>query len=455
MSTRALEDIVDVDAAEAFQSSGFRFQTYLNRILHDWLRVLTTLAFILVPMFFILDTFIVPREVLTRVGLYRLASTLVLIAQYVIVRRGKPGKASYVHAYLVSINVGGIIAIMTVLLGGFNSPYYAGLNLVIMGVNLLLPWRALHSLANSLIVVGMYVVFNVIAGQPFAPELLANNLFFLLATATIAISINHVKYNQVKKEFSLMVQLSEARDALWSEMELAKRIQTALLPEGKHIRGYEVASVTIPTKEVGGDYYDIIQTNGGNQWVSMGDVSGHGVDSGLVMMMAQTSIFSIVNDKNDASPSEILSSANKAIRENIERLGSDHYMTVTLLRLDDSQITVAGRHQDLILYRYAGNRTEVLPTRGTWLGIAEDITDFLVDSTVGISKGDLIVLFTDGITEATDSNGEMFGQERLERLLNQFADLSITKLAQRIIAEVEAFQDEQADDITLVILRKT
>ena len=79
----------------------------------------------------------------------------------------------------------------------------------------------------------------------------------MTATAIMAVSINYVKHKLVKKEFMLMVELRKARDAIWSEMELAKRIQTALLPNEEKISGYEVAAKMIPAKEVGGDYYDV------------------------------------------------------------------------------------------------------------------------------------------------------------------------------------------------------
>jgi serine phosphatase RsbU (regulator of sigma subunit) len=129
-------------------------------------------------------------------------------------------------------------------------------------------------------------------------------------------------------------------------------------------------------------------------------------------------------------------------------------MTVSLLHLEETAFTVAGRHQDLILYRDGANRTEVVPTRGTWLGIAEDISGFLEDTAVSVAPGDTILLFTDGVTEATSRAGELFGQNRLERLLKQHADLTPSKLVQRIVAEVEGFQEEQSDDITVVVLRK-
>ena len=77
----------------------------------------------------------------------------------------------------------------------------------------------------------------------------------------------------------------------------------------------------IPADEVGGDYYDIVETQNGDKWVTIGDVSGHGVDSGLIMMMAQTSILSKINNNGSCNPSEILNSTNKILRENLSRMG--------------------------------------------------------------------------------------------------------------------------------------
>jgi len=441
-------------STEQFQFDADDFENYLNGIIHDWLRTLTALAFTLVPIFFILDYFTMPKELLARFGVYRLASTLIVLIQYLIVRQTSPSRLSYVHGYLVSINVGGIISLMTVDLGGFSSSYYAGLNLVIIGVNLLLPWKAIHSAANSLIIISMYVLFNILSGLPYDPSVLSNNLFFLCATAVIAVSINHVKHKLVKKEFSLLVELKKARDALWSEMELAKRIQTALLPDKRRIKGYEVAAAMFPAKEVGGDYYDIIETSKGDKWITIGDVSGHGVDSGLIMMMAQTSIISMVNNSTTLSPSVIFKSVNTVIRENISRMGSDHYMTLTAIHLDDKQMTLAGKHQDVILYRAAHNKTEVLPTRGTWLGIVDHIEEHVSDLTVDLKEGDLILLFTDGITESTNARGDLYGQERLERALNEYADLPISRLLDKIIEDVMAFQEEQSDDMTVLVIKK-
>ena len=196
------------------------------------------------------------------------------------------------------------------------------------------------------------------------------------------------------------------------------------------------------------------RTSKGDRWITIGDVSGHGVDSGLIMMMAQTSVLSTVNNPGNSKPSDILCSINTVIRENISRLGSDHYMTMMALKFTDVDMTFAGKHQDLIVYRAGVNNTEIVTTEGTWLGIAERNGSFQKDNTVPISEGDIIMLFSDGITEATNKKGEMFGQIRLEQMLDQYADLPTNKILDKIVREVNTFQEEQLDDMTILIVKK-
>jgi len=439
---------------ETFAFEAGEFGKYMDGLIHEWLKTMMTVGFTLIPLFFILDFFTMPRELLSRFGIYRLVATVVLVLQYFLIRRSMPSLLSRFHAYFGSFVVGGMIAGMTVDLGGFDSSYYAGLNLVIIAVSITMPWRAIYSAINCVIIIGLYLILNIASGQSFTPSIITNNLFFLCSTAVLAVAINHLRYKLIEKEFYLLIELKKARDALWSEMELAERIQTALLPENKRLKGFEIDATMFPAIEVGGDYYDIIETGSGERWITIGDVSGHGVDSGLIMMMAQTSIISMVNSMTDANPSEVIESVNGVIRENISRLGSDHFMTLMAIRINGSQMTVAGKHQDIIVYRSQQNRTEVIPTIGTWLGISDNIGRYLEDKTVNFSTGDIVLLFTDGITEATNREGEMYGQIRLEQALNQYADLPIGKLMNNIIKEVESFQVKQLDDMTLIVMKK-
>ena len=145
---------------------------------------------------------------------------------------------------------------------------------------------------------------------------------------------------------------------------------------------------------------------------------------------------------------------NKVIRENISRLVSDHFMTMMAIRFKDSKLMIAGKHQDIVIYRSALNKTETISNRGTWLGVVDDISDYVQNVEIPIEDGDLVLLFSDGITESENSHGEMYGQKRLEAALNQYADLPVKKIVDKIIQQVKSFQEKQQDDMTLLVLKK-
>jgi phosphoserine phosphatase RsbU/P len=302
----------------------------------------------------------------------------------------------------------------------------------------------------------MYVLFNAIAGLTSHVNLVANNLFFLCATGILAVSINYVRYRLIQKEFSLLVTLKQARDALWGEMALAKRIQTALLPQKQQtVRGFETAVAMLPAREVGGDYYDIIETAAGDRWIAVGDVAGHGVDSGLIMMMAQSSIMTVIKGMPSAQPIDVLNTTNLVLREDIKRLGSNHYMTLMVIRLEDNRMTLAGHHQDVLVYRAARDGVDTFATRGTWLGITDKIEGFMEVRTVDLAEDDIVLLFTDGVTEGKNAAGEMFGQEKLCESFARYAHLPVERMLQKMLEEIAQFQGEQEDDMTLILLKKT
>ncbi|PKL17228.1 MAG: LacI family transcriptional regulator [Spirochaetae bacterium HGW-Spirochaetae-5] len=429
------------------------FNEYLHKIIHEWSITLSALAFILVPLFFILDYFTMPQHLLPKFAAYRLIATVVPLTQYFIIKKTSPGMLSHIHGYLVSLVVGGVIAVMTVDLGGFDSSYYAGINLVIIGVNLLLPWKAYHSAVNGIMLILFYVIINFLFPNPYRIENLINNLYFMSGTVIIAVSINYVRHKLIKQEFYLRSELRKARDALWGEMELAKKIQTTLLPENGRLGEYQIAAVMRPADEVGGDYYDFFETDSGEKWVTIGDVSGHGVDSGLIMMMTQTSIFSILNRTPGYTPSKMLSSINSVIRKNIQRLDMKRYMTLIALKLAEGKVTVAGKHQDIVIMRCRGE-VEILPTSGTWIGIADDIGSVMKNHEIKISKGDMILLYTDGASEASDKNGELFGDERIINSFKANSSLPINEIIQNILNDINAYQVKQDDDITIMVIKK-
>jgi len=248
-------------------------------------------------------------------------------------------------------------------------------------------------------------------------------------------------------------ELQTARDAIWGEMQLAKKIQTVLLPQKPQIPGYEIIGHMTPADDVGGDYYDVININGTN-WIAIGDVSGHGVPAGLVMMMVQTSIQTVVDQFPDIPPSKLLSSINRVVTRNIRRLGEDKYMTITVFAAhEDGEFTYSGHHQDLMVYRREKDSVELIETTGMWIGILDDLKDFNKNQTFQMNSGDVLLLYTDGITEATDSDGEMFSEDRLASTFGKMCrNGSAADIRNGILKEIEPYKRD--DDVTMVVVKR-
>lgn len=431
-------------------------EQYLANLTHRWAKTLAALGFTLVPLFFVLDIFMMPSELLPRFAVYRGVATAIVIGQFFVLRQTTPTPRTFLHGYFFSLVVGLMIVLMTVDLGGLNSTYYAGLNLVVIAVNLLIPWHFYHSAINSALVVGLYVFINIfVHGTDSADSpIVVNNLYFLSATGVITTSITYVKQRLIEQEFFLRMDLQAARDALWGEMEVAKQIQTALLPQVEHVGGYTVSARMLTAEEVGGDYYDVIRTPHGEVWAAIGDVSGHGVESGLIMMMSQTSLCTVINESPGQSPSRVLSRVNEVLRANISRMAADRYMTLTLLRMEEEGILLAGRHQDVLVYRHDSGAIETIDTEGTWLGICDDVSAYMVDRFVPLGPKDTVVLFTDGVTEATNQEGEMFGQRRLVEIIRANAARGSSALTEAVLQSVNDFMARQDDDVTLLVLER-
>jgi serine phosphatase RsbU (regulator of sigma subunit) len=446
-----------------------RFDEYRDVLIHDWMKILAIAGVVLIPLFLLLDYVTMPTELLRRFGAYRAAATFTSLAQYLILRSTRPSRFSFVHGYVLSFLVAGMIVWMTVDLGGFSSAYYAGLMLVIFPINVLLPWRSFHAAINGLMAVGLYVVANLAFGRDFTASAVVNNLYFLLSSVVLVVALSETRYRLLMGEFRLRAALEDtnanletsradlklARDKLWSEMEVAQRIQTALLPKNRRLGAYEAEAVMRPAEEVGGDYYDFLETRQGEHWVTVGDVSGHGVESGLVMMMTQTTIATLVNDLKGRKPSEVFVHTNQVIRENVSRLGGTRYMTLNVCRLDREQLTVAGKHQDIMVWRAAADRVETISNQGTWIGVVDDVRNAVEDQTIQVKMGDWILLYTDGVTEACNARGEFFGEDRLRRAFARVAGkVSLPRAVAELLDEVRQFAARVEDDQTLVLLRR-
>jgi sigma-B regulation protein RsbU (phosphoserine phosphatase) len=260
--------------------------------------------------------------------------------------------------------------------------------------------------------------------------------------------------NRMVGELKESRQQMVAKERLEKEMEISSRIQTSILPRKVEVPGLEVAARMIPATEVGGDYYDVFPAPGGC-FIGVGDVAGHGLTSGLIMLMVQSVIAGLGRKDPDAPPREIVRVLNAVLFDNIRhRLGNDEHVTFSLLRYRrDGRVVFAGAHEEIVICRAATGKCELVSTPGPWLGAMADVGQVTEDSELLLSDGDVMVLYTDGVTETMDKGGEQFGIERLMAAVEGRRTEPVEKIRDAILDQVAQFGAQQDDDVTLLIVR--
>jgi phosphoserine phosphatase RsbU/P len=269
-------------------------------------------------------------------------------------------------------------------------------------------------------------------------------------TRILADSLNRMAADLERTQRSL-----REKDRLDRELEIAERIQTALLPDVSRVSRLEMAARMLPAATVGGDYYDVHPAPGG-AWIGIGDVAGHGLTAGLIMLMVQSGTASLVRALPNARPSELVNLLNAVVFANVhERLKESEHVTFSLLRYyEDGRIVHAGAHEDIIVYRAREKRCETVRTRGMWLSALPVIDQSTVDSEFRLETGDLLVLYSDGLIEALNAEHAMYGIEGITRKLVELADQPVAAICEAILDDVRAFSTGQMDDRTLVVARQ-
>lgn len=245
---------------------------------------------------------------------------------------------------------------------------------------------------------------------------------------------------------------SELRQ-LEGELELSQVIQRALLPQQVPvIPGYDIAAFSRPAQIVTGDYFDFLQFEDGTRGFVVADISGHGVSAGLLMTSLQT-VFHTLTPGTD-SPVEVLQRINRLYIHNIN---FTTFVTAFFGKLDPQTRMLhyaSAGHNPPLLYRRSMKQIAWLKPTGAAIGLIDDYRIQL--ECVQLMEGDILLLYTDGVTEALDPQGqEQFGYERLAEVVQQNDRLPANELAQKIRRALSEFTKGSvpADDITLVICR--
>jgi phosphoserine phosphatase RsbU/P len=267
----------------------------------------------------------------------------------------------------------------------------------------------------------------------------------------------HELANANEEITALNAKLKSENLRLGAELDVARQIQMMVLPKSNElgtIPKIEVAGYMVPADEVGGDYFDVLQSDGRVK-VGIGDVTGHGLESGVLMLMVQ-SVARALQEKGGGDPREFLEVLNRAIYKNIERTETDKHLSLAFLDYEDNRITISGQHEEVLVVRGEGD-VELINTidLGFPIGLESDIGDFIATHDFPFDTGDIVVLHTDGVTEAESPDGELFGLDRLCDSARKYRNGNADEIKEGIIADLMAHIGTQKvhDDITLVVMR--
>jgi len=246
-----------------------------------------------------------------------------------------------------------------------------------------------------------------------------------------------------------------------AEMDAARRIQTQILPQSPAVPGLDLACYMKPADEVGGDYYDIQEVDG-RSWILLGDVTGHGLPSGLVMLMAQSVMSSILHTQPSIGPAELNLRANRILRQNLERLSEDRTMTIaSLCKLGDDEFLLCGSHDNLFVHRKQSGEVEVVEVSQFpfQLGLVDEVPgEFVSETRLRLGPGDTLFVITDGVTEAAeggDYKQGLYNEERLVAFIRATAGRPVDTIKSALVQELDQFtRGVYHDDVTFIIARR-
>jgi sigma-B regulation protein RsbU (phosphoserine phosphatase) len=267
-------------------------------------------------------------------------------------------------------------------------------------------------------------------------------------------------FNQMIGSIENLLQTAAEKKRLEEELRIARQIQMSLLPRGPlDVPGLAVTALCVPAREVGGDYYDFFPLSHDKLGVLIADVSGKGTSAALYMAELKGLVLSL--SQIYQSPRQLLLEVNRIISENLDSR-SFITMTYAVLDLAGGTMTYArAGHTPLIYMRSGpGDGVQVLVPNGMVLGLRipgaeEKFAELLEEDRLELGTGDVIVLYTDGITEAMNTDQDLFGDARLSQIVEEHGHLESGELRERILREIEAFVGtaDQHDDMTMILLK--
>lgn len=266
-------------------------------------------------------------------------------------------------------------------------------------------------------------------------------------------------FNDMARKFRLAQSELVEKERLQQEIEVAREIQHMLLPRSfPKVEGYDIGSFYRAAKEVGGDYFDFVWVDKDTLGIAIADVSGKGVPGSLVMTMIRTALR--LEARGNKSASDVLVKVNKFVSDDIKK---GMFITMFYIILDSKNRIVnfaSAGHNPIILYRSSTKKSYYLNPEGFPVGISVDDEDLFARSirtdSMKLIKGDLLIAYTDGVTEAMNPEREQYGEERFLDAIRRYGEKPAEDFVKCIQDEIDGFTQghPQNDDITLLVIQE-
>ncbi|MBA3295658.1 MAG: SpoIIE family protein phosphatase [Acidobacteria bacterium] len=270
-------------------------------------------------------------------------------------------------------------------------------------------------------------------------------------------------FNQMTGSIEGLLLTAAEKKRMEEELRIARQIQMSLLPRGPHdVPGLGITALCVPAREVGGDYYDFFHLAGDRLGILIADVAGKGTSAALYMAELKGLVLAL--SQSHSSPRALLLEVNRIISENLD---SRSFITMTYAVIDRRQATMTycrAGHTPLVFMGGAGSSmgsgAQILTPNGMVVGLrfpgaSEKFDELLEEARIELAVGDVIVFYTDGISEAMNPASDLFGEARLSTIIEQHGHLESGELRERILREIEAFVAgaDQHDDMTMVLVK--
>lgn len=262
-------------------------------------------------------------------------------------------------------------------------------------------------------------------------------------------------FNKMAADLDKSTKALVYKERVAKELELAKKIQEGLIPKKiPKLKGLDISAGIVPAEEIGGDVYDFLKRDEENTIFYIGDVTGHGVPSGILGSIANAMFFSHLKDPNIK---DIMVEVNRVLKA---KSPPNMFITLCLLNWSEKERElkyVNAGHEQIIHYKNSDKSVDLLKGGGIALGMFPDIKKMIQEQNISLEKGDCAILYSDGIPEAWKTEKEQYGMDRFKEAIQKYGSLeTATAIRNAILKDVSDFigDHKRMDDITIMVIKK-